>query len=116
MEGLPDRVKHEEPLNNLSPKSCARELKRADITGDEMLMEFVKYDKAEIPKKEYEEEMNKHGKMKDVVTPFGTDISSLKIRQRDKMGIKRHTISCTRPSVHQHHDDPDESFDEDSDF
>ena len=81
--------------NNISTTRRKRELERAGITEELILMEFVKFDECESLKKKQKEEAAKLDKIKDVIASNGTDV----VGERKAISIQEHTISYHHPSA-----------------
>ena len=85
-----------------------RELQRAKLSGDEILMDVVKYDKSAVLEKREKAEAEKHALMHDIIESNGTGISSDRCWQVEALDIKKVTISYRHPSHHDHEPDYDD--------
>ena len=97
--------------NNLSTNARKRELQRAGITEELILMEFVKFNESKTLKKKEEEESEKYKAMKDVIAANGTEVASQRAGQ-SKIAIEKCTISCHHPSVDSDDEDDGEPSEE----
>lgn len=91
--------------NTVLSKSRILELKRAKLSGDSFLRELIRHDKSAVLEKREQAKSEKNALMDAVIDSNGTDISSARCWQVEKIDIKRISITYRHPS---HHDrDPD---------
>ena len=91
--------------NNLSSNTRKRELERAGISEELMLMEFIKFADSETLKAKERAESDKYKDMKCVIAAHGTNIASQREGQ-EALSIERRTINYSHPSI----DSDDEEF------
>lgn len=91
-------------LKSVVDEQKARELKRADLSGEGMLTEIVKYEKSEILKKREQEESEKYALVRDVIASNGTVHSNDREWQVAMPEIKKISTTYRHPSL----EDPDE--------
>ena len=96
-----------ETPNNISTKTRQREMQRAGITEELILMEFVKFDKCESLKKKEREETEKYQLINELIDSNGTEVASEYIGPNKGIdAIERHAITYHHPSA----DSDDEEF------
>lgn len=89
-----------ETPNNISTKTRQREMQRAGITEELVLMEFVKFDKCESLKKKEREETEKYQLINELIDSNGTEVASEYIGPNKGIdAIERHAITYHHPSA-----------------
>ena len=93
-------------MKQITSVSHARELKRAKITGRNLLLDIVKYDESEVLDKREREEAEKHSKMNAVIEEVAKGEDS----EEDVVGpdTKITAMTCTYRHPSLHDDDSDD--------
>ena len=78
----------------------ARELKRANITGRDMLLDVVKYDNSQVLLQKEQEELKRHATMREVIENVGTKHSEDRVWQVEDPNIKEIRHTCRHPLLH----------------
>ena len=92
----------------INTKARQGEMKRAGITEELILMEFVKFDKCESLKKKEREETEKYQLINELIDSNGTEVASEYIGSNKGIdAIERHTVTYHHPSTA---DSDDEEF------
>ena len=84
--------------NILSTPTRKRELERAGITEDLILMEFVKFEDSETLKAENQSESEKYTAVKSIIEANGNEVGS-QFKARAPISFQIRTISYSHPSV-----------------
>ena len=84
--------------NNLSTDARKRQLERAGITVELILMEFVKFEESVTIDQMEQQESERFNAIKDVIVSTGTEIAS-QMAGRKQISIEKHTITYSHPSV-----------------
>ena len=84
--------------NCLSTKKRARELQKAKVDKDLLLMEFVKYEQSEVLTAKEQAEDAKHNTMRDGIAAGGTEVAN-QMSSHPLVNIERQTIQYVRPSL-----------------
>jgi len=94
--------------NDLSSAHRSRQLERAGMTEDLLLLEFIKVDKSVTLKKSKKDETEKYSDTRAIIESTGTTIASQAQGMAGQNGgftIEKHTISYRLPSVNADADD-----------
>ena len=84
--------------NTLSTPTRKRELERAGITEDLILMEFVKFEDSETLKAENQSESEKYTAVKSIIEANGNEVGS-QFKALAPISFQIRTISYSHPSV-----------------
>ena len=86
--------------NTISTKGRTVLLKHAKANSDTMLLEFIKVDKSDLLEKKEEEHEEKDKLTKDVIKAIDTEIVHQPEWKTEESTIKKLTLSCSHPFVH----------------